>query len=181
MQRHISTFLLLAFVLTLAACGGASEPNAANEPVQNSPRTSSDEQLTQPEQTQTTQTTPDETGYAEKVIFNQDGITITFIGFDADFEPWGPEIMFFVENSSDKSYLIQARSFLVNGIPVAPQLSLRYDPGDRELMPLYILRSGLYSNDITDIENVELSFYLMESSTTTNVIESDIIFLDLTL
>ena len=178
MLKSISFFLALSLLLALTSCGGSSKPAAHSEATQQNPRFTSGEAPADPDTSADTLLASDETGADEQTIYDQNNIKVTYLGYDPNGN-WGPEIQLYVENNSEKEYLVQVRNFLVNGIPVAPQLSIRFYSGESGPAPLIILRTGLSSNNISAVESVEFSFYFMESSTVVNVIESDIITLNI--
>lgn len=183
MRKIVLTLLLPVLVLVMAACGEVAETNTSTETPNQSPLTPvgvpAQKSGQEVEIMGELYTVPDDISDYD-IIYDHDGIRISYLWFDPDGGFWGPEIMFYIENHSNIDYLVQTRYFHMNGIHIMPQLSFKYASGESGLMPLYFLHRNLNDTGICIIENVEFRFFFMEYSSPDNSFESDLIYLDLT-
>ena len=161
MSRIIIIVILFFLALTITSCGLFTEINT--------------EIITEANTESCLTATKQKSGSIrkEKILFDQDNIKVAFLGFDPVGGTWGPEIHLRIDNNSNNEYLFQVREFKVNDIYVTPLLSNRAMPGESISVPIYILPGDLRKHEIEVIKNIEFTFYIMENSTTANVIESD--------
>lgn len=107
-----------------------------------------------------------------KVIFEQDGITISYKEFDMDAF-LGVDMKIFVDNQSDKAIIVQARDVSVNGFMVDPLFSCDVMPGKKANDGLTIMESQLEENGITEIEEIEFKFHIFEKESYDKIVDTD--------
>lgn len=110
-----------------------------------------------------------------KVIYDENGIKITYKGTEDGFA--SKDIKLLIENNSDKNYTVQERDLTVNGFVVMATISADIPAGKKANDEIKILESSLEENEITDIENVEFYFHIFNSDDWTDDFDSDIITL----
>lgn len=173
MKKRI-LILLATVVLALIACGcngSSTHSHDTDETVNNT------EEHHKPDAA--IQEQSDASGNGQTVS-DQNGLRISYLGFNPDNDEWGPEVQFYAENSSDKDYYVQTRKFSVNGIPMMPMLSVVISSGESKLMPLYIFRSDLTFNEIADVNSIEFVFFFWDNSkTAADGVESEAVFISL--
>lgn len=110
------------------------------------------------------------------VIYDQDGIKISFVAFDPEAF-MGLEVKFIIENNTDTAITVQARDTSINGFMVDGIMSSEVMPGKTANDELTFLSSSLEDNNIDEIESVELKFHIFESDTHASIADTDIITL----
>jgi len=113
------------------------------------------------------------------VIYDMNGIKISYLGFDPVGDIWGSEIILYIENNTSIDYLVQTREFHVNDVPFAPLLSCHAPQGEGVIEPLILLRSSVNSTGINVAENVSFRFFFMEKDKPSVTFESDFVTIDL--
>ena len=88
---------------------------------------------------------------------------------------WGADIYLYIENNSDKNITFQANDFSVNGLMISPMFSCDVDAHKKAIDSVTILQSELDDNGITEITDFELSFEVIDFSTSEAVYTSDTI------
>ena len=97
----------------------------------------------------------------EQVIFNNNGIKITYTGMDTTWA--GDCVKLRVENNSGKNYTIQTRNESVNGMMVTAIFSCDVTNGKTANDEIQFLNSDLEENGITSINNIEFTFHVFNS------------------
>lgn len=110
-------------------------------------------------------------------LFEQDGIIISYK--ETDTEDWlGAGVRVFIENQTDQAIVVQARDMSVNGFMIDPIFSCDVMPGKMSNDSITIMQSQLDENNITNIENVELKFTILNSDTYESVLDTDAIVIE---
>lgn len=94
-------------------------------------------------------------------IFNNESVKIIYQGMRDD-PFWGFDMMFYIENNGEKSIIVQVESASINGFMVDPIISPTICANKRIVDDLTILQSDLEDNEITTLENVEISFRIID-------------------
>lgn len=90
----------------------------------------------------------------------------------------GPEMVVYMENNSETDITVQVRDVSVNGFMVETIFSSDIVVGKHAIDTIDILRSSLEENQITDVENVELSFHIFNSESWSTIVDTDMIILN---
>ena len=91
-------------------------------------------------------------------LYSDNGVRIVSKGFDGSGSVFGPGLILFIENTSDRAITVQARDVLVNGTSVDAIFSEDVLPGKRSAAAVILLNTSLQGNGIEEIRNVK--FYL---------------------
>lgn len=97
-------------------------------------------------------------------IFNNDSVKIVYQGMRDD-PFWGFDMMFYIENNGEKSIVVQVESASINGFMIDPIMSPTISANKRIVDDLTILQSDLDDNEITTLENMEISFKIIDGDT----------------
>lgn len=139
MKKFIAGVIALSLVCGMSACGsGDSSSSSENTTATTTTTTTSEETTTTTTTAETTTTTEEMTTTTEKptttttttttkattttttttaeepkdqVLFDNNGIKITFTGMDYTSSIFGPEIKVLIENSTSTNYTVQVRDF----------------------------------------------------------------------
>lgn len=109
-----------------------------------------------------------------KLVFDQDGIAISFVGFD-DESLWGLDVLLFIENNSVEPITVQVRDSSINGFMIDGTMSCDVMPGKASNDSISFFSSSLEENEIEEVESVELSFHIFHKDTWGTIIDTDII------
>ena len=109
------------------------------------------------------------------MLVDADGVKIVGKGLSADGSFWGPGVILYIENNTEKDITVQVRDVSVNGFMVESSMSEDVVAGKKALSAVQFFSSDLESNSITDITDVELYFHIFELSTMDTVFDSDVI------
>lgn len=94
-------------------------------------------------------------------LFEQDGIKIVGQYVD-DSSFWGSAVLLYIENNSDRNVIVQCDDVSVNGFMVTALMSDDVYAGKKCLSDITLLGSDLEENGITEIENIETSFKILD-------------------
>lgn len=111
----------------------------------------------------------DNSGYS---AYNGNGVEIIVKGLSED-SFFGPSIVVFISNTSDKNVCVQARDVSINGFMVDPMFSSEVVSGKHAISTITFLSSELEENEITAIEEVELSFHVFDNGTWDGIVDTD--------
>lgn len=98
-----------------------------------------------------------------KELYAGDGVRIVSKGFSENNSIFGPGLVLFLENTTDKAIIVQARDVSVNGYMVDTVFSEELSPGKRAVGAVTVMSSSLKENNVETIEHMELSFHVFES------------------
>ncbi|MBC8610835.1 hypothetical protein H8702_06815 [Massilimaliae timonensis] len=110
-----------------------------------------------------------------EVAYDADGIKVIIKGLSDEDSILGPGIKVFLVNDTDKALTFQTRDVSVNGFMVDPVFSSEVVPGKKSIDAITFMDSDLEENDITSINDVELSFTIFDSESWDNTIDTDVI------
>lgn len=111
-------------------------------------------------------------------VYDADGIKIVVKGLSADTSIWGPGVIVYIENTTEKDITIQARNVSVNGFMVDPIFSCDVCAGKHAIDTINFMDSDLEENEITEISDIELSFHVFDSSSWNGIVDTDAITID---
>lgn len=105
-------------------------------------------------------------------LYNDNGIRI--VGQHVDSSGlFGTDVMLYIENTSDKKVSIIADGVSVNGFMTDSMFSETVYPSKKAYSKLTLFESALEENNISEIENIELTFRLREEESYDLIAESD--------
>ena len=110
------------------------------------------------------------------VAYDKDNIKIVVKGLIED-SILGPSVVVYIENDNDENITVQARNVSVNGFMVTELFSCDVLAGKRAVDTITFLSSELEENEITAIENIELSFHIFDADSWDGIADSDTIII----
>lgn len=111
----------------------------------------------------------DDTG---DLAYDDNGIKIVVKGLQED-SIWGPGIVVYIENSSEKDITVQANSVSINGFMIDTIFSPEITDGKHCIDSITFLSSDIEENEITEIEIVELSFHIFDSNSWDTIVDTE--------
>ena len=114
--------------------------------------------------------TPNDAG---QELYNSDGIRI--VGKYVDENSfWGTAILLYIENNCGENKIIQCEDLSINGYMLTPYFSCTIYDGKKAVDDITLLSSQLEENGITEINDVELKFKIIDEDFMGRV-ETDVI------
>ena len=106
-----------------------------------------------------------------KELYNANGVRIVGRYVDED-SFWGAGLLLFMENTSDRRVTIQCDDLSINGFMVTPLFSCDVNAGRMALDEISVLSSDLEENGIEAVEEVELTFSILDLESFSTIDES---------
>lgn len=106
------------------------------------------------------------------VAYNKDNVKIVVKGLSED-SIFGPSVVVFIENNTDKDLTVQVRDVSINDFMVDAMFSCDVLVGKRAVDTITFLSSELEENEITTIETIELSFHIFDAHTWSDIANSE--------
>lgn len=107
-----------------------------------------------------------------KELLNANGVRIVGKYITED-SIWGSGVLLFIENTSESDVIVQCDNMSINGFMVTPYFSSQVNKGRMALTPITILSSDLEENGITEVNDLELNFVILNSETYDTIYESE--------
>lgn len=105
-------------------------------------------------------------------LYNEGGIRI--VGKTVDENSfWGTAILLYIENNTDRNVGISVENMAINGFMIDPFFSATVYSERMAIDDITIFRSDLEDNDITEIEEVSLSFHIYDADTYSGICDTD--------
>ena len=108
-----------------------------------------------------------------EVFYDQNGIKIIGKGLSTEGSFWGPGLILYIENSSDKDFTVQVRAVSVNGFMIEPILSQDVLVGKKTLTAVTFFDTDLEENGITDISEIEASFHVFDMDSWDTIVDTE--------
>lgn len=209
MKKFIAGVIALSLVCGMSACvSGDSSSSSENTTATTTTTTTSEETTTTTTTAETTTTTEETTTTTEKptttttttttkattttttttaeepkdqVLFDNNGIKITFTGMDYTSSIFGPEIKVLIENSTSTNYTVQVRDFSANGFMVDTTMSADVNAGKKANDSIGINSWSLEENSISedDMQTFEFSFHIFNSDDWSDGFDTETIIIQL--
>ena len=114
-----------------------------------------------------------------EVLVDSDGIRIVakFLGDDSIF---GPSVVMYFENTTDKHILVQAENVSANGFMIDSFLYTELLPGTKAIDGLTMMQEDLDASGIEAIENMEFTLTVTDYDTYDTIYTSDVLQLTTT-
>lgn len=107
------------------------------------------------------------------VLVDKKGIRIIEKGLTEDDSFWGPGIVLYIENNSDRDITVQTADVSVNGFMVDATMSEDVIAGRKAMSAVQFLSTDLEENSIEKITDVELKFNIIDMESFDNIFDSD--------
>ena len=109
------------------------------------------------------------------VLMDKEGIRIIEKGLTEDDSFWGPGIVLYIENNSDRDITVQTADVSVNGFMVDATMSEDVIAGRKAMSAVQFLSTDLEENSIEKIIDVELKFNIIDMESFDDIFDSDTI------
>lgn len=109
------------------------------------------------------------------LAYEGNGVKIVVKGLAEDASIFGPSIVVYIENTGDKDVTVQTRDVSINGFMVDALFSCDVVAGKRAVDTITFMDSDLEENDITAIENVELSFHVFDMAEWETIVDTEVV------
>ena len=110
-----------------------------------------------------------------EVAYDAGGIKVIIKGLAEDTSIWGPSVVVYIENNTDKAFTVQARDVSVNGFMLDPIFSCDVMPGKKAVDAITFMDTQLEENEIGSIENIELSFCIFDFESWDAIVDTDVV------
>ena len=105
-------------------------------------------------------------------LCNENGVRIISKGFDGDGSVFGPGLVLFIENTTDRAVTVQARDVLANGTPVDAIFSEDVLPGKRSVSAVTLLDTSLQDSGVGEIRDVAFSLHVVDRDQRTTLFDT---------
>lgn len=112
------------------------------------------------------------------VLVEEGGIKIVEKGISADDSFWGPGVILYIENNSEKDITVQVRDVSINGFMVDSTMSTDVVTGKKAMSAVQFFATDLEENAITDITDVEFYFHISDLESWETILDSDVIIIE---
>lgn len=109
------------------------------------------------------------------VAYDASGIKVIIKGLAENDSIFGPSIVVYIENNTGKAFTVQSRDVSINGFMVDAMLSCDVMPGKKAMDTVTFLSSDLEENEITTIEDVELSFHIFDTKSWDGIVDTNVV------
>ena len=108
-----------------------------------------------------------------EVFYDQNGIKIIGKGLSSDDSVFGPGLIVYIENNSDKDFTVQVRDTSINGFMIDTSMSEDVLVGKKAISAVTFFNSSLEENGITNIESIEVSFHVFTMDGWDTIVDTD--------
>lgn len=109
-----------------------------------------------------------------EVAYDANGVKIVIKGL-SDSSIFGPGVMVYIENNREKGVTVQTRDVSINGFMASAMFSSDVMPGKKAVDTITFLSSELEENEITSIQDVELSFHIFDTDSMDGIVDTDVV------
>ena len=109
------------------------------------------------------------------LAYEGNSIKIVVKGLAEDESIFGPSIVVYIENTGDKDVTVQARDVSINGFMVDAIFSCDVVAGKRAVDAITFMGSDLEENEITAIEDIELSFHVFDFDGWDTIVDTEVV------
>ncbi len=110
-----------------------------------------------------------------EVAYTAKDMKIVIKGLTENGSIFGPGVVVYIENNNEKNVTVQAQNVSVNGFMVESIFSCEIASGKRAVDTITFMETDLEENGITEIENVEFSFYIFETDSWEDIVNTDVV------
>lgn len=113
-----------------------------------------------------------------EVLFDENRIKIVSRGLNETDGLFGPQVMLYIENNTEKNITIQAHDALVNNVTIDPILSTEIMAGKKAVCSLSFMSAQLSENNIETMDSLETKIHIFDSKWNT-IVDTDSIAINL--
>lgn len=110
---------------------------------------------------------------AGTTVYNANGMQIVAKGLSEDDSIFGPGLTLYLHNSTQTAVSVQVRDVSVNGFMVDTVFSEDIMPGKHALASVTFLESDLEENNISDIQEIEISFHIFKTDGWDTIVDTN--------
>ncbi len=111
-----------------------------------------------------------------KVIYENSGVEITYLGISAmNSSMGGEEVKLYIENTSNKNYVVQIRDVSINGVMANPLFSCTVVAGKSTYDSIEFYKKELEDCHVTTLSTVEFTFLIADYDKMSSYTESGVI------
>lgn len=182
----ITVFIVLVvFIIIVGSCASNKDDKddktskSAEIVTQNKENDTTKEASINKDKADKTTTESTEAPEASQVLYDQNGITITYKGIEETY--MGVDVKVLIENNTDKNYCVQSRDFSINGYMVDTIFSADVASGKKINDSISVFKSALEKNDIDydSISSIEFYLHIFNWDEFDSSFDSDIISINL--
>jgi len=107
------------------------------------------------------------------LAYNENGVEIVVKGISVEDSIFGPGIIVYIANSSERDITVQVRDVSVNGFMMDTIFSSDVLAGKHSVSAITFLSSDLEENEITEIEETELSFHIFDKNSWDTIVDTN--------
>lgn len=105
-------------------------------------------------------------------LYSENGVRIVSKGFDGEGSVFGPGLVLFIENTTDRAITVQAKDVLVNGTAVDAIFSEDVLPGKRSVSAVTLLDTSLRDSGVGEIRNVKFYLHVVDRDERTTLFDT---------
>lgn len=109
------------------------------------------------------------------LAYEGNGVKVVVKGLSKDTSIFGPSVVVYIENSGDEDVTVQTRDVSINGYMVNAMFSPEVGAGKRAVDTITFLSSELEENDITEVQDIELSFHIFTSKDWNTLVDTEVV------
>lgn len=108
-----------------------------------------------------------------EVAYEGNDMKVVVKGLAEDESLFGPSIVVYIENNSEKDITVQTEGVSINGFMVDAMFSSDVMIGKRAVDTITFMDTDLEENEITEITDVELSFHIFDCSDWETIVDTE--------
>lgn len=112
------------------------------------------------------------------LVYNENGIEIVVKGLSESASMFGPSVVVYISNLGNQDVTVQARNVSINGFMQEPIFSCDIPVGKHAIDTITFMNSELEKDEITSIDNVELSFHIFDMNTWDTIVDTSPVTID---
>lgn len=101
-------------------------------------------------------------GLDETTLYQDENLIITYDGIEGTEDDY--DVMFIIENISDRTLTVQVREVSINGFMVDPTCSIEIAPGKKAKDGMNIWGDDAEITPMSETENVETKFHIFDAN-----------------
>ena len=109
------------------------------------------------------------------LAYEGNGVKIIVKGLAENDSIFGPSVIVYIENIGDNDITVQSRDVSVNGFMVDSMFSCDVLAGKRAVDTITFMESDLEDNEITAIEDIELSFHIFDMADWETIVDTEVV------
>lgn len=109
------------------------------------------------------------------LAYEGNGAKVVVKGLAENESIFGPSIVVYIENNGEKNITVQTKDVSINGFMVDAIFSSDVVAGKRAVDTITFMETDLDENEITSIDDVELSFHIFDSDKWDTIVDTEVV------